>query len=88
MRRVFHPGAPDDDPVREKPLQRLAYAKSPRISFDQASLATSAFNAALPLRAVYSADASVMTTRKPMLRKSKPKLSKSGFVAVRFAERQ
>jgi hypothetical protein len=37
---------------------------------------------------VYFADASVITTRKPMLRKSKPKLSKSGFVAVRFAERQ
>jgi hypothetical protein len=29
-----------------------------------------------------------MTTRKLTLRKSKPKLSKSGFVAVRFAERQ
>jgi len=39
-------------------------------------------------RAAHFTDESVITTRNPMLRKSKPKLSKSGFVAVRFAERQ
>jgi hypothetical protein len=71
-----------------RPIARVAQCESGRRQWPARIEPATRLAARRRRASAYFVEASSITTRNPMLRKSKPKLSKSGFVAVRFAERQ